>query len=1257
MKRLLSLLTAAALVLSLVPAEALATETGLCEHHTQHDASCGYIEAVPETPCAHVHTQDCYSSVTQCVHAHTDQCYSDGVLPADGEEKTADACAHVCSAEGGCITTALDCRHQHDETCGYAPATAGTPCAFVCEICSAAANEPAKCTCESKCSEGSQNPACPVCAADPGSCTGKEPEPPAPVCNCTTKCAEGNGNPECPVCAADPSGCTGKAPEAPVCTCTTKCVEGSVNPDCPVCGVEGADLTACAGPESTEKEADEAVAAVQAAVDALPTAEELTAMPQEEQQAVYTDLYAAYDAYQALTEEQKAQITGAEKFDALFAVFNAMVTPLAAPYNLTVGGTNVLDGGYWTTDESGKLTATESTTDYNVKYDSATGTLTLKDANITGDSSTNFSAGIYAEGDLTIVLEGSSTVTGVVCNDESRGINTLNGNLTIQGGGSLTAQGADTSGGGSCSYGMDVDGSFTQQGGSVTATAGNVNGNNPSCGLNVSGTVTVKGGTLTATGGSAANNISYGISAYSSVTVSDATVTATGGTGNYSYGLYVNSSSSSPSPSVTLSGSGSLAARSGSGTDTAVGIYLDNIWGSTGSVTVGNGSTLLTNSVILYDNSFKAKPLAPTGDGSWLIYGQSDQPSAVGGTYTLEENLTIENGNTFTIPAGSTLTVPQGKTLTVNGTLNIANQSSLTGSGSLAGSGAFNLTNPDPVISGDTELTYDGTDQFSKFKLEAPTGTMKVMGKDFAISGSASTEGWTLDKLEIKDAGIYTLTASNGTNTIEKKVTVKPAEISITGATLTPKTYDGNTTATVESVTFDNLVNGESLSLGTDYTATATFADKNAGDSKQATVTVTLKNGNYTFAQSGNTTNANGTIRPLPVVLNWETTSFTYDGSAKTVTAKVSNAVDEDTFTLTYEGNTGTAVGNYTAKVTDLGNDNYTLTGATGVELTWSIGGASIAGAAVDLSETEFTYTGQSQKPTVTVKLNGNTLNANTDYTVTYDGDTTNAGTVTVKVSGKGNYAGTTSKTFTIAKAPLTITGVDVQSKTYDGTTAATVTGVSFKGLVNGEALAMGTDYTATADFDDASADTFKSVTGKVTLLSSTLGKNYVLSDASFLTSGDISAAASKLSFKVDRTKPVKGQYITFSVTPQIKGDNRSFLQRVLGINAPKVEFWANGTTKLGEVKVEEGKTSTFAYDTDKGGLKLGKNTITAEFTGDGNLKGCTESVVVYLHDSTTSAPTGDTSNIQTWTVVLAVSAVVLIGLGVGAVIYRKKKK
>ena len=587
----------------------------------------------------------------------------------------------------------------------------------------------------------------------------------------------------------------------------------------------------------------------------------------------------------------------------------------------------------------------------------------------------------------------------------------------------------------------------------------------------------MQGGTLTATGGTTGSG-SYGISANGSVTVSDATVTATGGSGYESYGLYIDSSS----PSVTLSGSGSLTARSESA-DRAGGIYVRNLLGSAGAVTVGDNSTLLTNSVILYDRSYAEKPLAPTGNGSWLIYGQSDQPSAVGGNYTLEENITIESGNTLTIPAGSTLTVPQDITLTNNGTLNIANQSSLAGEGTLAGSGAFNLTNPDPVISGDTELTYDGTDQFDEFKLEAPSGT--VMGKDFTISSSPILDDWTLETQEIINAGTYTLTASNGTTTIEKEITVSPATISITSATVQDKTYDGNQDATVTGVEFTGLVNSESLSLGTDYTATATFADKNAGDSKSATVTVTLKGGgNYTFAQSGNTTNANGTIRPLPVVLEWNYTApFTYDGNEHSVTAEVANKVGEDTFTLTYEGNTEKAVGSYTAKVTGLGNDNYTLEGVENITLNWEIVGASIAEATVALSEITFTYTGSEQKPEVTaLTLDEKALTEDIDYTVTYSDKSINAGEYTVTITGTGNYSGTVIATYTISPAALTITGATLASKTYDGTTNATVESVTFSGLVNSESLSMDTDYTATAVFDDANAGTGKSATVTVTL-------------------------------------------------------------------------------------------------------------------------------------------------------------------------------
>lgn len=395
---------------------------------------------------------------------------------------------------------------------------------------------------------------------------------------------------------------------------------------------------------------------------------------------------------------------------ALLGIFGAGQTWAGNPTTLTVGGTNALNGGYWLTNADGTLTEA-SADNYNVYYD-GNGTLTLKDATINGTNTTgHVGAGIYAEGDLTIVLEGSSTVTGVQDpNDESQSIR-VSGNLTIQGG-SLTAQGAETSSG--SSYGIFVTGSFTQQSGIVTAIGGNVSGNYSSEGLYVyGGTVTVERGTLTATGGNTSGS-SYGIYARGTVTVGSAAVTATSGSAGYaSYGLYIDSSS----PSVTISGGGSLTARSGSATSEAVGIYVLNLFGSAGAVTVGDNSTLLANSVILYDNSFIEKPLAPTGNGSWLIYGQSNQTSAVGGSYTLTDNLTIESGNTLTIPAGSTLTIPNDKTLTVD------NANQLVVNGELVLEGTFenakNLTGSGNLVLGEITLTDDeGISEYAGYHLK-----------------------------------------------------------------------------------------------------------------------------------------------------------------------------------------------------------------------------------------------------------------------------------------------------------------------------------------------------------------------------------------------------------------------------------------------------------------------------------------------------------------------------------------------------------
>lgn len=397
---------------------------------------------------------------------------------------------------------------------------------------------------------------------------------------------------------------------------------------------------------------------------------------------------------------------------ALLGLFGAGHALAANPTTLTVGGTNVQSGGYWTTDESGTLTPDGASADnYNVYYD-GNGTLTLKDATITGEASTNFGAGIYVEGDLTIMLIDSSTITGVQpsLNANSGGLIVRNGNLTVIGDGSLTVNAADGKES-NRSYAIQVDYDMTQQGGSITCNGGK---GSFSFGMYLNGKLTVYQGSMTACGGTATNT-SYGIyieAIDASVTVSDATVTATSGTGNNSYGLHIQSSS----PSVTLSG-GSLTARSGSATNTAGGIYFQNPFGSTGSVTVGDNSTLLANSVILHDNSFIEKPLAPTGNGSWLIYGQSNQPSAVGGTYTLKENITIPSDAKVTIPEGSTLTIPNDKTLTVD------NANQLVVNGELVLEGTFDnakeLEGSGNLVLGEITLTDDeGISEYAGYHLK-----------------------------------------------------------------------------------------------------------------------------------------------------------------------------------------------------------------------------------------------------------------------------------------------------------------------------------------------------------------------------------------------------------------------------------------------------------------------------------------------------------------------------------------------------------
>lgn len=323
-------------------------------------------------------------------------------------------------------------------------------------------------------------------------------------------------------------------------------------------------------------------------------------------------------------------------------------------------------------------------------------------------------------------------------------------------------------------------------------------------------------------------------------------------------------------------------------------------------------------------------------------------------------------------------------------------------------------------------------------------------------------------------------------------------ELSIQDVTLEPKTYDGKTDGTVESVSFsstDDSVTAPTFTPSVDYTATVEYDSANAGDSRTATVTVTLKNPNYTFSNGSTTTyiQENQTISHLPVALDWGSTSFFYDGTEKSVSAEITNLVGNDEVTLAYSGNSATeaSADNYTASVTGLeGADagNYTLTGVTNLSQEWSIKiDISSFTVVCDLSLSPLTYTGQSLNPgdgLITVYDSSPIpLVPYTDYTLSYENNVNAGRDAKVIVTGTGEYAGIAEGFFTILPAKLSIGDVTLATKTYDGSIAGTVESVEFTGVPEGQSLKPGTDYSATVEYNDPDAGDDRTATVTVTLI------------------------------------------------------------------------------------------------------------------------------------------------------------------------------
>ena len=160
-------------------------------------------------------------------------------------------------------------------------------------------------------------------------------------------------------------------------------------------------------------------------------------------------------------------------------------------------------------------------------------------------------------------------------------------------------------------------------------------------------------------------------------------------------------------------------------------------------------------------------------------------------------------------------------------------------------------------------------------------------------------------------------------------------------------------------------------------------------------------------------------------------------------------------------------------------------------------------------AQENLTYTGQEQPLIIAGSVTGHsTMQYSLTENGTYSQDIptgTDAGAYTVwyRVIGDKNHNDTTpaSVAVRIGKKPLTITGVTAASKTYDGTKNADITSVTFDNVT----LNRGTDYTVTANFNDAGVGDDKNVTATVTLMEQA-AKNYFLEQSSFPATGSITA-------------------------------------------------------------------------------------------------------------------------------------------------------
>ena len=371
-------------------------------------------------------------------------------------------------------------------------------------------------------------------------------------------------------------------------------------------------------------------------------------------------------------------------------------------------------------------------------------------------------------------------------------------------------------------------------------------------------------------------------------------------------------------------------------------------------------------------------------------------------------------------------------------------------------------------------LIYNGSAQTLATATATGTSEAKIGYKYGSAATSDGQITWVNvgTNLTATNAGTYYIyrkwTADGNHSNSQSYVLVDTNEIELRPVNVTAgstsRAYNGSAltydSATGESTgTNRGLVSGHQL-----YSCTVTGSQTYVGSSNNVPSNAVIKSGTTDVTSNYEITYVNGTLtitKATPTVtvtgvtkdytggsfyatakanaigtLYWKRgsapTTSSNDGSVKlstlntntNVTFVKDNADDFDMYWLFVPSSSDniTTGQTYAANFTNAG-------GGSSDKVNLTINPRDIAN--ITASAATVTYNGSSQTAALTLSDSGGNLTSN-DYTISGNSKTA-AGSYTITLTGKNNYEGTKTISWTINKRPVTITG-DSASKVYDGT-------------------------------------------------------------------------------------------------------------------------------------------------------------------------------------------------------------------------------